>query len=430
MKNAKLLLLLVLFGGLLMLAMPRAFAAGGDETVINMINCWSFDTADSNGSLFFDSGMSLNNATRNNININSSDCKLGQCINKTSATNNDATTVKISDKELTLNNTRTVIFWHKGYTTTSSGYLFGWGVAAETEKFAMQARGDNFRYSFDGGAGTSPPSLDFGVSIKNQTEWTHITLRWNSSDLTLFFNGTEVETSVALRIITANATQIKIGNSPASNNGYVGLMDEMKIYNGSLSNANISADYNSGAGKACVQAGADVTSPKINLSLNDTSLSQNDGVNVSANVSDDIGLSFCQFIHNMTGFFNITNISISGTSAQCSNATTINVASGSVINFTIRVNDTSNNLNQSSQIITIGDVTDPEIKNITLQHSFMNTTNTNILRIKCEDAASFLNIINFSIVFNLTTENLTRSRNVRTDATTGTQTIGSFGIQG
>jgi len=108
---------------------------------------------------------------------------------------------------------------------------------------------------------------------------------------------------------------------------------------------------------------SDTILPVVNTSLNKslTNILENDIINISANITDNLGLSFCQFIYNQTGIVNITNVSISGTSAQCSNATLITVAAGNVINFTIRANDTSNNFRTNDTIITVADVTTPVV---------------------------------------------------------------------
>ena len=123
---------------------------------------------------------------------------------------------------------------------------------------------------------------------------------------------------------------------------------------------------------------AESTKPIVNTSFN-ISLSNiriNNILNISANITDDTGLSICQIIENQTGIYNYTNITLSGTSAQCSNK--IFISQKSVINFTIRVNDTSNNIRTNDTIITIANT----VPNGT---NFVNTTgkhyNSNITRL-------------------------------------------------
>ncbi len=102
---------------------------------------------------------------------------------------------------------------------------------------------------------------------------------------------------------------------------------------------------------------ADTTLPIVNTSLNIslTNIKVNDILNISANVTDETGLSFCQIINNQTGSNVYTNVSVSGTSDQCSNKITITATRGAVVNFTIRVNDTANNFAMNDTIITVAD---------------------------------------------------------------------------
>ncbi|KAF0200180.1 MAG: hypothetical protein FD167_5757, partial [bacterium] len=95
----------------------------------------------------------------------------------------------------------------------------------------------------------------------------------------------------------------------------------------------------------------DNVKPRINASLNNvTPLRINMRVNMTANVSDETELSFCQFIDNQSlanGAKQFINKTVTGTSDQCSQNYTIALSAGNVINFTVIVNDTVNNINQS-----------------------------------------------------------------------------------
>jgi len=102
----------------------------------------------------------------------------------------------------------------------------------------------------------------------------------------------------------------------------------------------------------------DIILPEINTTLNNYSqdnIRVNDIMNITANVTDNIGLSFCQIIINQStnGAKQFFNRSVSGTSDQCSLNFTIDLVRGNVINITIRVNDTGNNFAMNDTIITI-----------------------------------------------------------------------------
>src|SRR3989338_927019 len=97
------------------------------------------------------------------------------------------------------------------------------------------------------------------------------------------------------------------------------------------------------------------------MSLNDSNIELNEVVNVTANASDENTLSFCQFVINQSGSNVYINKSLSGASSQCSQNFTIGVGSRNAVNFTVLVNDTANNINQSSQIVTVADSKPPHM---------------------------------------------------------------------
>lgn len=125
----------------------------------------------------------------------------------------------------------------------------------------------------------------------------------------------------------------------------------------------------------------DTTLPSVNISLNNTALVGGSVVNVTGNSSDDTGLSFCQIIINQTGTRQYFNFSLSGTSGFCSQNFTM--ISGAVINFTSRVNDTSNNFAQDSTILAVGDTTTPTLNNCTLQFSTLTDASGNTNTFNC-----------------------------------------------
>ena len=98
----------------------------------------------------------------------------------------------------------------------------------------------------------------------------------------------------------------------------------------------------------------DFIQPSVNSSLNNTSPKIGEIINFTANISDNSQLSFCQFIDNQSnGAKRFFNVSISGQSDRCSQNFTINLARGNVINFSLIVNDSYNNRNQTDFVITV-----------------------------------------------------------------------------
>ncbi|MBI2651504.1 hypothetical protein HYX01_03465, partial [Candidatus Woesearchaeota archaeon] len=119
---------------------------------------------------------------------------------------------------------------------------------------------------------------------------------------------------------------------------------------------------------------ADNIIPIANSSLNKSlsNITINDIINLTANATDETGLSFGQIIVNISGFKRYFNFSLSGTSDKFSQNVTINVSRGEVINFTVRVNDTSNNFKTNDTIITVANTPPREFSVLspTLNHYF------------------------------------------------------------
>lgn len=99
----------------------------------------------------------------------------------------------------------------------------------------------------------------------------------------------------------------------------------------------------------------DIIRPEVNSSINNTAPKIGEIINFTANISDTSGLSFCQFIDNMSldGSKRFFNTSISGKNDKCSQNYTISLPKKSVINFTLLVNDTYGNINRTEFAITL-----------------------------------------------------------------------------
>lgn len=139
---------------------------------------------------------------------------------------------------------------------------------------------------------------------------------------------------------------------------------------------------------------ADLVIPRLNISTNNSAPKINEIINISANISDDTGLSFCQFIDNSSGL-RYFNKSITGTNDKCSQNYTLSLSRGNVINFTVMVNDTSNNLNQSSTIVTIANTPHSAI-------TFANTTGTKTRKnetLNYSSSDADLELLNYTVYF-------------------------------
>ena len=192
--------------------------------------------------------------------------------------------------------------------------------------------------------------------------WQHVWFDWNDTAqiLYVYVNGTIIGQAGlgAGGGATVNSA-IRIGwdYTPATENReFEGVAQGFLIMNISTNaseRALLSSKYYMLPDSVTSASVSDATSPIANATLNSTSPKINEVVNISVNATDETGLSFCQFINNQTGSKVFINTSISGTSDRCFQAFTVSVGRGNAINFSVVVNDTSNNKKTNSTQLTI-----------------------------------------------------------------------------
>jgi len=98
----------------------------------------------------------------------------------------------------------------------------------------------------------------------------------------------------------------------------------------------------------------DTTKPIVNVTINNTSPKINEFINISANLTDETGLLFGNITINFTTGTVYFNYSLSGTSVTINNVTKITDGRGHVLNITVYATDSSNNVQQNSTLITVG----------------------------------------------------------------------------
>lgn len=128
----------------------------------------------------------------------------------------------------------------------------------------------------------------------------------------------------------------------------------------------------------------DATPPEVNISLNNTNLINGYMVNVTGNSSDGTGLDTCIISINQTpNSVEYFNFSLGGsTSGYCGQNFTIN-NNNNFLNFTVKVNDTYNNINQNSWLLSVGDTTLPTLNNCTLSSASITNSAGNVVNLTC-----------------------------------------------
>ena len=74
--------------------------------------------------------------------------------------------------------------------------------------------------------------------------WTHLALTYDGANLRLYVNGTQVGTRAAAGAIQATANPLWIGGNQPYGEYFRGLIDEARVYNRTLTPADIQTDMN------------------------------------------------------------------------------------------------------------------------------------------------------------------------------------------
>ncbi len=76
--------------------------------------------------------------------------------------------------------------------------------------------------------------------------WEHIAIVATASSTTLYVNGAVQETGAGFTLGTSATAPVAIGNTPDDDDPFAGSIDDLRIYNRALSQAEIQADMNAG----------------------------------------------------------------------------------------------------------------------------------------------------------------------------------------
>ena len=132
----------------------------------------------------------------------------------------------------------------------------------------------------------------------------------------------------------------------------------------------------------------DATAPIINTTFNVSTPQVRDVINFTANITDQFGLLFANWSVNLSTGTILMNYSISGTSADISNFTTL-AGREDILNFTLYVTDALNNIGQNSTLITVAD---------TIAPTFDFTTDSDMVGNLSNQTSYTLPVINISVL--------------------------------
>jgi concanavalin A-like lectin/glucanase superfamily protein/Big-like domain-containing protein len=131
-----------------------------------------------------------------------------------------------------------------------------------------------------------------GTAAVPANTWTHLATTYDGATLRLFVNGTQVASKTQTGNIPASTGPLRFGgNSVWSDERFAGLIDEVRVYSRALTAGEIQTDMTTAVGGT---PPTDTTPPTVQLTAPPAG-PVSGTVAVSANASDDIGVTGVQF---------------------------------------------------------------------------------------------------------------------------------------
>lgn len=145
--------------------------------------------------------------------------------------------------------------------------------------------------------------------------WTFLATTYDGSNITLYVNGSKVATRAASGLMATSASPLRIGGTSIWGEWFAGLIDQVRVYNRSLSPAELQTDMTTPIGAAPGGGGS-----------SDTAAPSTPGTPVAASITaTSIGLNWSASTDNVgvTGY----DVSINGTKAGTATGTSHTAAS-------------------------------------------------------------------------------------------------------
>ena len=200
---------------------------------------------------------------------------------------NDIVTINDASA-LRLTNTMTLEAWVSSTTST------GWRSV-----LLKEIPGD-LSYALYGNTGTNRPGVQIttttaadarGAAQLPLNTWVHMAATYDGATLKLYLNGALVSSKAAAGTLRASTNPLRIGGNLIWGEYFKGQIDDVRIYNSVLTQAQIQTDLNTP-----VSAVQDSTPPTASVTdPADGSLVAGSSVTVSATASDNVGVAGVQF---------------------------------------------------------------------------------------------------------------------------------------
>ena len=143
-----------------------------------------------------------------------------------------------------------------------------------------------------GGTFTSPL---IAQSALPPNVWSHLAATYDGTTLRLYVNGVQVASRAQTGSIATSNNPLSIGGDPIHGQGFVGRIDEVRVYNRALTTGEIQTDM-----AQPLEPGSDPTPPTISMNTPGPGSTASHVVRLTASASDNIGVQAVQFFMDGT----------------------------------------------------------------------------------------------------------------------------------
>ena len=183
----------------------------------------------------------------------------------------------------------------------------------------------------------------FGTTSLAVNTWTHLAATYDGATLRLYVNGTQVSSSARTGNLATSTNPLQIGGDSLYGQNFSGMIDEVRIYNVALTQAQIQSDMNTPIGSL-----PDIQAPTAPSNLTATAASSSQ-INLSWTAStDNVGVT--NYLVERCVTASCTFAQIATTAGTTFNNTGLTAGTG--YSYRVRATDAAGNLSGYSNVAT------------------------------------------------------------------------------